>query len=396
MRTPYFILPMFFAGSFLIGSCGAPSASEDAMPATLEERKALLAAKRTEFKNLEIYISRIEDSIAALDPSFGERPRTLVTTLPAERKEFIRYVSLQGAVREIESLMVSSEIGGRVVRLLVEEGQQVSRGKLVAEIDPEALEKQIAEVQTALELAIEVYDRQKRLWDQNIGSEIQYLEAKNGKERLERSLESLQLQLGKSKIYAPMSGTVDQILTEAGEMAAPGAPLFTLLDTRRVKAVVDAPENFLTSIRKGDEVLLSIPALGQEYEERISFIGTTIDPGNRTFKVEVEIDNPDGMLKPNLLANMKVVELRLEDAVVIPINLLQQEVGGKNYVLIKSEGTDGLVAKKVYVTVGESADNGIVITNGLSGGEELIAEGARGLSDKERISVQTPSTSDNG
>jgi RND family efflux transporter MFP subunit len=389
-------LTFFIAGLSLIASCGAPADSGTTIPESIGDRKVLLREKQSELQALQAFIESLEDSIAAEDPTYREKPRTLVTTRKVVRQEFTRYISLQGSVEEQEQIMVSSETGGRVLRLLVEEGQQVARGALVAEIDPEAVEKQISELQTSLNLARDVFERQKRLWDQNIGSEIQYLEAKNAKERLEKSLELLELQLGKSKVYAPISGTVDQIMTEAGEMAMPGGPLFTLLDTRRVKVRVDAPENYLTTISKGQEVTVSIPALGRDYIERVSLIGSTIDRGNRTFKVEVEMANPDGVLKPNLLANMKVAELRIEEAVVIPLNLLQQEVGGKKYVLVAGQGEDGTVAKKVYVTTGESAENLIIITKGLSGGEDLIEEGARGLSDRERISIQSTTTSNNG
>jgi len=396
MHNLFSKLTFFIAGLSLIASCGAPADSGTTIPQSIGDRKVLLREKQSELQALQAFIESLEDSIAAEDPTYREKPRTLVATRKVVRQEFTRYISLQGSVEEQEQIMVSSETGGRVLRLLVEEGQQVARGALVAEIDPEAVEKQISELQTSLNLARDVFERQKRLWDQNIGSEIQYLEAKNAKERLEKSLELLELQLGKSKVYAPISGTVDQIMTEAGEMAMPGGPLFTLLDTRRVKVRVDAPENYLTTISKGQEVTVSIPALGRDYIERVSLIGSTIDRGNRTFKVEVEMANPDGVLKPNLLANMKVAELRIEEAVVIPLNLLQQEVGGKKYVLVAGQGEDGTVAKKVYVTTGESAENLIIITKGLSGGEDLIEEGARGLSDRERISIQSTTTSNNG
>lgn len=378
----------------LISSCSVPG--EEEIPEGIEAQKELLNTKRKELKVLSSFITQLEDTIAEQDPTFRKKTRTLVTTEPIVRKEFVRYIDLQGAVQENEQVMVSSETGGRILRLNVKEGEQVRRGKLIAELDLESVEKQISELETSLDLAQQVFERQKRLWDQNIGSEIQYLEAKSNKERLEKSLESLQLQLSKSKVYAPISGTVDMIITEAGEMVSPGAPIVMLLDTRRVKVVVDAPEKYLTTIGKGEKVKVSIPTINRETEERVSLIGTTIDPDNRTFKVEVEMPNPKGQLKPNLLANMKIVDFREENAVVIPLNLLQQEVGGKDYVFVKAEGEEGPIAKKVYVKTGESYDDQIVITEGLTGEEELIVEGARGLSDQELIQVQNPSISDNG
>jgi membrane fusion protein (multidrug efflux system) len=196
MHNLFSKLTFFIAGLSLIASCGAPADSGTTIPQSIGDRKVLLREKQSELQALQTFIESLEDSIAAKDPTYREKPRTLVTTRKVVRQEFTRYISLQGSVEEQEQIMVSSETGGRVLRLLVEEGQQVARGALVAEIDPEAVEKQISELQTSLNLARDVFERQKRLWDQNIGSEIQYLEAKNAKERLEKSLELLELQLG--------------------------------------------------------------------------------------------------------------------------------------------------------------------------------------------------------
>ncbi|MCB0682256.1 MAG: efflux RND transporter periplasmic adaptor subunit, partial [Saprospiraceae bacterium] len=356
-------------------------------PVDLEGKKALLNEKKTALTTLEHEVAQLEKEIAELDPSTKTK-RTPVTTIQLERRDFEHFIDIQGTVQSDERINISSETGGRILDLKVQEGQTVSKGQLVALLDLEQIEKQIAEVQTSLDLAQEVYERQKRLWDQNIGSEIQYLQAKNNKERLEKSLETLQFQLDKSKVYAPISGVVETVVLKAGELAGPGAPIVQVLNTNQVKVVAEVPENYLQAIRKGEWVTVKFPALDTEQKARVSLIGSTINPGNRTFSVEVDLSNPRGLLKPNLLAIMLLNDYSQTAAVVVPLEVVQQEVGGKSYVFVKGEGQDGALAKKVYVKTGQTYRGEVVITNGLTGEEELILEGARGLADQEPIEIQ--------
>lgn len=373
-------IALFFA------SCGNTS-PEEGSPVDLEGKKALLNEKKTALTTLEHEVAQLEKEIAELDPSTKTK-RTPVTTIQLERRDFEHFIDIQGTVQSDERINISSETGGRILDLKVQEGQTVSKGQLVALLDLEQIEKQIAEVQTSLDLAQEVYERQKRLWDQNIGSEIQYLQAKNNKERLEKSLETLQFQLDKSKVYAPISGVVETVVLKAGELAGPGAPIVQVLNTNQVKVVAEVPENYLQAIRKGEWVTVKFPALDTEQKARVSLIGSTINPGNRTFSVEVDLSNPRGLLKPNLLAIMLLNDYSQTAAVVVPLEVVQQEVGGKSYVFVKGEGQDGALAKKVYVKTGQAYRGEVVITNGLTGEEELILEGARGLADQEPIEIQ--------
>lgn len=301
------------------------------------------------------------------------------------RKDFIHFVDIQGAIVADDLVDVSAEVGGRITKLYVKDGDAVKAGQLIAELDMEAIDKQKAELLKALELASTVYERQKRLWEQNIGSELQYLEAKNGKERLEKSLETIDVQLSKSKVFAPSGGVVEREILQTGEMAAPGTPIVQLLNTQKLKVVVDIPENFLAAVRKGDEVQVQFPALGTEQVVRVTQLGRVIDPANRTFEVEAQVANPTGFLKPNLLAIMKIKDYSSEDQVVIPLKAVLQEVGGKKYVMVANASGDTWVAQKKYVTPGETFGGEVIIAEGLAGGESLVLEGARGLLDGERI-----------
>jgi membrane fusion protein (multidrug efflux system) len=377
-------LTVLFSLIFLLSAC---QQEEEGLPSDLGELRALLKEKRDASRELGKEIAEIEAIIEKQDPN-AKKKRTLVTTQLLKRKTFDHFVEIQGTVTSDDLVTASSDVGGRIIDLKVEEGQNIQKGQLIARLDLEQLDKQIAELQTSLELARELYDRQKRLWDQNIGSEVQFLQAKNNKERLEKSLETLEFQKNKANVYAPISGVVENKFLKVGELAGPGTPIIQILNTSKVKVVADVPENYIQSIRKGESVTIQFPALDKEQKARIALVGRTIDPSNRTFTVEVDLNNKGGLLKPNLLANVMFNDYSQKDAVVIPLELVQQEVGGKSYVFVKTDGEEGPVAKKMYVKTGESYKGEVVIAKGLTGEEEIIIDGARNLSANELITIQ--------
>ena len=374
--------------ALLVASCqsAAPETTNE-IPQDLAGKKELLNEKRAELKTLTNLIEDLEEQIAEEDPTIRKRSK-LVTTIPAEQKDFSHYVEIQGSVKSDDLVDVTSEVGGRILTLKAKEGEQVRKGQLIAELDLEQLKKQMAELQTSIELANTVYERQKRLWDQNIGSEIQYLQAKNNKERLEKSMETLEFQLTKGKVYAPISGVVEREVLQSGEIAAPGMPILQILNTNRLKVVANVPENLLRNVKVGETVTIQFPALDMERKAKVTRIGATIDPANRTFSVEVNLGGASAGLKPNLLANMMIEDYAVEDAVVIPLHLIQQEVGGKDFVFVVKEQDGDKIAKKAYVQMGYTYKGEALIEEGLTGGEELIAEGNRGLTENALIELQ--------
>lgn len=380
-----YLIPLFVLVIFL-GACSQAPVSET--PESIEEKRALLKEKQTELKEITAQITQLEKEIAELDPTASAKARRLVTTGTVQRMDFQHFVEIQGSVQADDYVDVTSETAGRILRLTAKEGDNVRAGQLIAELDLEQLKKQMSELEKSLELAKTVYERQKSLWDQNIGSEIQYLEAKNGKERLEKSLETLQYQLTKSKVYAPASGVVERLVLQAGEIAMPGAPILQILNPRDLKVVASVPETYLRAVNRGEKVKVKLPALNIEQEARITLIGSSIDPSNRTFEVEADIPSQNGLIKPNLLAVMFIKDDEQKGVVAIPLEMVQQEVSGKDFVYIKAEGEDGPVAQKVYVKTGKSFKGNVVIEEGLQGGEELILDGARGLAENEPIKVQ--------
>lgn len=366
----------------LLGACSQPA--DEQMPKDLAGKKTLLAQKTAEKKKLEIEIKQLQKEISALSPSLGKEVVSVIIDT-VENSRFIRYIDLQGTVQSQDYVNAASEIGGRILQLNVKEGQSVQKGQLIARTDAEAIRTQKEELNKALDLANDVYERQKRLWDQNIGSEIQYLQAKNNKERLEKSLLTLEAQLKKSSVYAPISGVVDMVFLKQGEVAGPGVPIVQILNTNRVKIVSDVPETYLGKIKTGSKVEIYFPTLQKTITKPVSMIGRTIDPSNRTFKVEVTTDNPQNELKPNLLAIIKISDYVQEKAIVVPMELIQQEVGGQKFVYVAAQKDTSWTSQKVIVTTGESTEGNVIITSGLKFGDKIIMKGGKTLTDGQPI-----------
>ena len=368
--------------TFVIVGCGEKAIDMNNVKAIKSE----LTKKKDAKKALELEISELTDVLHKLEPKKDKAP-LLITTQTIEAKDFNRMIEVQASVLSDNQVYVSSETGGRLLSMLVKEGQYVNRGQLVATVDLQSLQDQKAELETSMSLAKDVYDRQKRLWDQNIGSEIQYLQAKNGYERLQKTMATLNTQLGKANIYAPISGVVDKEFLKAGELAAPGAPIVQMFNPNKLKITADIPETYLGKVKSGDKVEISIPAINEEMNKRISLLGRTIDPSNRTFKVEVATDSKKGTIKPNLLAELRFNDYSKKDAVTVPLEIVQQEVSGKKFVYTATEKNGKDIAVKKYITTGEGYEGDIIIEEGLSAGDRIIIDGARSISNGDAVKI---------
>ncbi|MEM6726693.1 MAG: efflux RND transporter periplasmic adaptor subunit [Bacteroidota bacterium] len=380
------ILLLTFA--VLITAC---QTQEEPSALSLEEQKALLETKKETFRNLESEIADLEALIASNDPSFNQERSRLVTLEPVEKTGFKTFAEIQGAVRTDKNLKPSSQIGGRLIRLYVDEGDRVRKGQLLGITDTSQIVKGIEELQTSLTLARDVAARQGRLWEQKIGSELQLLQAENQVESLEKRLESLLDQKSKKRIYAPISGVVDRVLIEQGEMAGPGSPIVLLIDLRKLRIIADVSEKYVKAISRGDYVDVTIPAIDLKQKARVSMIGRTLNPGNRTFAVEVQIDNPKGYIKPNMLATMFILDYETDEAVLVSSTMVQQDVSGKDFVFIAKEKDGEMRAEKVFVETGISYLGKTEILSGLEGTEQVIVKGSREVSSGELLEVSTTS-----
>lgn len=369
--------------AFAIVSCQPQG---EIIPTDLEGKKKYLISQKSKLNKLEKEIKTLEDEIAAMEPE-KEKAKKAVTVFGLEPKEFKSYTELQGNIQSSDAVNISSETGGRITSLSIKEGDYVKRGQVVGSVDMESLKKQQQEVEKSLELAQTVFDRQQKLWDQQIGSEIQYLQAKNNKERLEKSLETLKSNLAKATFTSPISGYVDMVYLKSGETTGPGTPIATVINTSTVKAVVDVPENMIASVKKGQRVKVTLPAIDKERNERISMLGRSINPANRTFKIEINMSNRGGLLKPNLLTLVELNDKTVKNALMLPVELVQQDVSGNNFVYTVAEGEEGPYAQKNIVETGDSYNGEILITSGLSSGDKIINSGARSLAKDDLIDI---------
>lgn len=373
------ICPLCFAGLFFLIACGGENNS-------LESKKKALKEKRIQAEKLASEIKILEKEIAALDPVFAKQfsTATLVSSLRLQPASFTSFIEVQGAVKSDNNVILNAESAGLVKYIAVSEGQAVGMGQVLATQDNDVIQKQIAAVKTDLELADILFKRQENLWNQKVGTEVQYLQAKNNKERLEKQLQTLNAQLRSTSLIAPFSGIVDEIFIKKGQMALPGMQMMRLVNSNQVKVIADVSESHLNKIKTGMPVTIAFPSLNMEKDARISLIGQTINPDNRTFRVEVMMVNAEGQLKPDLLATLRIADQTRENAITIPANLIQRDKTG-DYVYILTRQKDKLTAKKVRIKRGGTFKNQTLILEGLKGNEELIDEGFREVSDDSEV-----------
>jgi len=373
-----------FAGFLLATSCGGEATESEGAPQTLDAARKVLQEKRKELQILKKEIAKAEAAVVKLDPKSKKKSAIPVTIAKVEVKEFNHYVEVQGnVVPSQEPGMASSETGGRIVDMTVKEGDYVKKGALIAKVDLESIKKSIAQLDESLSLAQNMYKRQENLWNQKIGSEVQYLQAKSQVESLLKNKETLEYELTKANVYAPMSGYIDMVMAKEGEMAGPGTPIVQILNTKDLKVVASIPEIYLGNVKKGEGVVLKFPALNEEQKGRVKTIGRSINPANRTFEVEASINSQNGLLKPNLLATMLVNDFSKKDAIVVPDQLILQDVSGADYVMV----LEGNKAVKKLVTMGRGYRNETIITSGLNGDEALLIKGARQVSNGDLVEV---------
>ncbi len=378
----------FLAFTLLLFSIACSSSTDptDELPETLVDAQKALKEKRRELKELKGKIAEIEAVIAQLDPGSKKEKRTPVTVQALTMKDFNHYVEVQGNVVTVQDpAYASSETGGRITELLVKEGQYIKKGDLVAKINLESIGKSILQLEESLSLAEDIFKRQENLWNQKIGSEIQYLQAKSQVESLKKNKESLQFELTKANVHAPASGFVDMVMLKEGEMSGPGTPIIQILNTKNLKVVASVPEIYLGKAKRGQKVTLQFPALNEQQSGKIVMIGRSIHPANRTFEVEASINSKNGLLKPNLLATMLINDYSVKEAIVVPDELILQDISGADFVMV----TENDKAVKKVVKMGKGYNNETVIDEGLTGNETLVVKGARQISDGDLLKVLT-------
>lgn len=391
-RTTYYTDTMkkiatIFLLSLAMISCGngedksVEEIIEDGNLSEIRQKKSELSAEQSE---LSRKLDLLESAINDLDE---DRGRPLVNIQKLQDTTFRHYAQVQGDVYTDENIVIYPETSGILNDVRVREGQQVSKGQVLAVVDDGGLASELARVETQLALAETTFERQERLWEQNIGSEIQYLEAKSNFEALQNSAKQIRSQLAKNTIRAPFSGVIDEIITEEGEVVSPGqSQLFRLVSLKNMFIEASVPENYLNKVKEGSEVIVEIGSIGKQFTGEIQRVGNTINPNNRTFRIEVAIPNGDGLVRPNQIATVMINDYTNEDAIIVPEHTVQQNSQGETlvYVWEPQEENKG-VAKKVVVETGYVYQGNIEITEGLEPGDTIITDGSRNLRDGQEV-----------
>ncbi|UZD22609.1 efflux RND transporter periplasmic adaptor subunit [Algoriphagus halophytocola] len=361
--------------AFLAFSCG-PKDEIAAKHAELEELKA-------QSNEISTSIAELEAELTKLDPEFAKQNKksVLITTAEAKKGEFDHYVEVTGSVLSKKNVMISAETSGRILEIPVLEGMRVTKGTVMARIDSESLQRNIDELENSLELATTLFEKQERLWNQQIGTEVQYLEAKNRKEGLERNLATAKTNLAKAVITAPFSGTLESIEVRLGELVQPGMGMFQFVGESDLFIEADISESYIGVLSKGDSVEVNFPSINKELQTKVSSIGAIINPNNRTFKVEVYLPNLP-MVKPNMISVLKILDYQNANAVVVPSHLILSDNRG-DYVFVVEDGK----ALKKYVERGKTFDRETEILSGLKGGETLVDKGFREVGDNFNVNI---------
>ena len=386
MRTIY---PVIFVTLFFI-SCG------DKKEKSLEEVIATKDLKEIRKKKtaLDAQLSAISSKIKSLNKAIKKldtvKRAPLVTALEIKPQIFNHYLELQGDVKTKQNVLIYPEMAGTLERVYVKKGQRVYKGQTLARIDDGGMAQQVAQLAATTALAKTTFERQKRLWDQKIGSEIQFLQAKTNYESQKNSLAQLKRQLGKSTIRAPFSGVIDDVIKDQGVVVAPGpgSEVFRIVNLNNMYIEADVPESYLSSVNKGKSVTIEFPVLGKTLNTEVKETGNFINPSNRTFKVEIEVPNKDKTIKPNLTAKLKINDYTNTEALLIPQSIISENADGEQYVyVIKNIKNNKGIATQTVVKTGKTQGDVIEILSGITVGEQLIEAGARSVKDGQEVKI---------
>jgi len=349
----------------------------------IREKKAALDEQ---YNALGEQIQQLTESIKELDP---QEKIPLITTFTVKDTLFNHYVELQGNVTTKENIVIYPEFSGVLQQVFVKEGQKVSKGQSLAKIDDGGLSQQVSQLEIQTELAKTTYDRQKRLWDQKIGSEIQFLQAKTNYEAQQKAVNQIKEQIGKTIVRAPFSGTIDDVLTDQGTVVAPGqSQLFRLVSLKNMYVETDVPERYVANITPGKNVELSFPILGKTMQAKVRQTGDFINPANRTFKVEVTVPEKDKTIKPNLTAKLKINDYTNPKAILIPQSIISENAQGDQYVYtVTDKAENTATAKRTLITTGKTQGDKIEVLSGLENEAELIDKGARSVRDNQTVKI---------
>jgi len=376
MNNGKIIIAVLSIITIILTSCGGDK--------TVEAKMASLEKLKTEQAALTTKIKALEDEIKASGAKIESREKVVAVAVSnVETSKYNHYIAVQGRVDGDENATISAKVPGLVLNVLVKPGSVVKAGQVLAELDGNAIRKQIQPMETNLSLLTELYNKQKALWEKQVGSEIQYKQAKTNKEALEQNIAAMREQLNMYKIISSVNGTIDVVNLKIGQIASPGMPYFTIVNFNKLKIKADVAESFANKIKEGNIAQIEFPDIEKTITSKITYSGKGISTLNRTFGVEVALPNDNSYL-PNMIAVLKIIDYSKENAIVIPVNCVQNSQEGTNvFVAVTENGKT--IAKKRLVKVGSTYNDQAEIISGLEKGEKLITVGYGDLNDGELI-----------
>ncbi|MBV1923711.1 MAG: efflux RND transporter periplasmic adaptor subunit [Flavobacteriaceae bacterium] len=387
MKNLYIIL----FSAIILTSCGGDQKSLDKVieKGTLEE----LRTKKDEINADQLVLieqmKQLDVAISKLD-TIKKSP--LITVFKAKKEKFIHFLELQGNVKTKQNVIVYPEMAGILTRVFVKEGQAVSKGQLLARIDDGGLGQQVAQMQIQAELAKTTFERQERLWNQKIGSEIEYLQAKSNYEGQQKVVNQLQSQLAKTGVRAPFSGVIDDVITDQGTVVSPGqSQIIRIVNLNDMFIETDVPESYITSVTKDKKVIVDFPILGKTVDTKVRQAGNFINPANRTYKVEIAVPNKEKNIKPNLTAKLKINDYTNEEAILIPQSVISENAKGQQYIYVVNDidSKNIGISQRIIIETGKTQDDLIEVLSGIETGMDIIEKGARSVKEGQTVEIIT-------
>lgn len=330
-------------------------------------------------------IKEIDEQLAKLDST---KKMYTVTTMQLQPQNFKHFFKVYGTVESNKSISLYAETSGLIIKIHVKKGQNVAKGQLLAELDSRVLRKNIAEVKKSLELADELYKKQSKLWlDEKIGSEVQYLEAKNNKESLDTRLETLRAQLAMTMVRAPFSGVIDEIFPKVGEMASPQMAMFRLVNLSDVYLTADVSEAYVGQIKVGTPAKVTFHSINKSIQTEVARVGSFINPDNRTFVVNINLDG-EANYKPNMMGSVDLLDYAADSTVVVPSRIVMESTNGDSYVYVCDAADNGICqVKKTMIEVGMSYNGMTEVRSGLEAGSSIVDRGSRSVQDGQKVKI---------
>lgn len=379
MKNIYIFL---IASTLFVQGCGENKGNKNK---ELEKKQQELAQAKKQYGTLKEKIAALEKEIAKLDGSDTIPKGKLVVTETLKAVPFNHYIEVQGRVESDQNVDVTAQFAGTIERVLVKEGQQVNKGQLLAEIDASSLAAQIQSLKSQLDFSKSMYEKQKRLRAQNVGTEAQLLQAQSQYEALNNQLTSMQRQYNNSRVTAPISGVVDAKFVKQGSVAAPGAPMFRIVGGSDNKVVANVAESYIMQVRTGMDVKVYFPDLKKEIDGKVTNVSQAIERASRTFLVDVKIHSKD--VRPNMLSTVKIQDYHSNSTITVPVNSVQHSEEG-DFVMIARPQGKGYVSERRMVTKGITYNGRTQIISGLKAGDQVITTGYQDLVDDQAVRIK--------